>query len=356
LIGFTKLISDTCIYIKRYANLICILAIYVDDLIIAASTLTIMNEVKRLLKSKYIMKDLGPINVILGCHIVQNVTLGTITMDQSFYCKNILKTYFPDGLNSTEVPMASTTILSVNDCPTTDADKEQMRKFPYRQAVGSLLWLASGTRPDISFVVSQVAKFNSNPGMLHWKAVVKIFRYLQGTVNMGIKFSRADNVNLPLNITVTGFADSDHGRCIDTRRSITGYIFMMSNGPVSWQSKQQTSVALSSMEAEYMALCAATQEAIWLRMILTDFDKSFNESIIIYDDNQSCIDYTKNPTMYKRTKHIDQRYHFVKDQVLLQTIQVKKISTEDNFADLFTKPLDPHRFHLLISQFMHRLI
>jgi hypothetical protein len=130
----------------------------------------------------------------------------------------------------------------------------------------------------------------------------------------------------------------------------------MCNGPISWQSKQQTSVALSSMEAEYMALCAATQEAIWLRMILTDFDKSFNESIVIYDDNQSCIDYTKNPTMYKRTKHIDQRYHFVKDQVLLQTITVKKIPTEDNLADLFTKPLDSNRFHLLISQFMHRLI
>ena len=123
---------------------------------------------------------------------------------------------------------------------------------------------------------------------------------------------------------MTGYADSDHGRCIDTRRSTTGYIFLMCNGPISWQSKQQSYLALSSMEAEYMAFCAATQEAIWLRMILTDFDKLFNETIIIYDDNQSCIDYTRNPTMYKRTKHIDQRYHFVKDQVLLKTIRLRK--------------------------------
>ena len=177
-----------------------------------------------------------------------------------------------------------------------------------------------------------------------------------GTVNMGIKFSRNADTNLPLNVTVTGYADSDHGRCTDTRRSITGYMFVMSNGPISWQSRQQTSVALSSMEAEYMALSAATQEAIWLRMILTDFEKSFNEPIVIFDDNQSCIDYTKNPTMYKRTKHIDQRYHFVKDQVVLQTIDIRKIHTDNNLADLFTKPLDVTRFHFLISQFMHRLI
>ena len=173
--------------------------------------------------------------------------------------------------------MASNTILTIRDYPTTDEEKAAMTKFPYRQAVGSLLWLASGTRPDISYVVSQVAKFNSNPGMNHWKAIVKIFRYLMGTVNMGIKFSRNTDTNLPLNVTVTGYADSDHGRCTDTRRSITGYMFVMSNGPISWQSRQQTSVALSSMEAEYMALSAATQEAIWLRMILTDFEKSFNE-------------------------------------------------------------------------------
>ena len=144
--------------------------------------------------------------------------------------------------------------------------------------------------------------------------------------------------------------DSDHGRCIDTRRSITGFIFMMSNAPVSWQSKQQTSVALSSM-----ALCAATQEVIWLRRILTDFNNEFNQSIIIYEDNQSCIDYTNNPVQFKRTKHIDQRYHFVKDQALLRTIDVQKIATKENLADILTKPLEVTQYHYLLSQFLYRL-
>ena len=354
-LGFTKMISDSCVFIRRYDPGICILAIYVDDLFIAASSLIILNDVKNMFKSVYQIKDLGQINTILGCRVIQNETLSTITMDQSFYVKNILKTFFPEGLNSTETPMLPTTALSISDSPTTDEEKEMMLKFPYRQAVGSLLWLAGGTRPDISYSVSQVARFNANPGIEHWKAVVKLFRYLQGSINMGIKFSGNAPFNLNPLVYVTGYSDSDHGRCVDTRRSITGYLFLMSNGPVSWQSKQQTSVALSSMEAEYMALCAATQEAIWLRMVLTDFDNTFNESLVIYEDNQSCIDYSNNPTNYKRTKHIDQRYHFVRDQALLRTIDIRKIPTQDNLADFLTKPLEVTKFHYLISQILFRL-
>ena len=250
--------------------------------------------------------------------------------------------------------MSKDTVLSVADSPTTDEDRENMLKFPYRQAVGSLIWLASGTRPDIAYAVSQVARFNANPGIAHWKAVVKIFRYLQGTINMGIKYS--STAHFPELLNIIGYSDSDHARCIDTRRSITGYMFMMSNGPISWQSKQQTSVALSSMEAEYMALCAATEEAMWLRMILTDVDRRFSESITIFEDNESCIAYTKNPTQYKRTKHIDQKYHFVKDEVLLGTIKIEKISTKDNLADIFTKPLEVNQYHYLLSQFLSRVM
>ena len=349
------MISDTCIYIKRYGHLLCIIAIYVDDIVIAASTIQLVNEIKNTFKGRFQMKDLGPISALLGCRIIQNNTLSTLTMDQSFYAKNILKTFFPEGLTASEVPMLSTTNLTTADSPTTQEEKDLMAKLPYRQAIGSLLWLAGGTRPDISYAVAQVARFSSNPGMVHWKAVIKIFRYLQNTINLGIKFSTSTIENISTNINITGYADSDHGRCVDTRRSITGFLFLMSNGPICWQSKQQTSVALSSMEAEYMALCAATQEAIWLRMIMNDFNKEYNDSIIIYDDNQSCIDYTKNPTAYKRTKHIDQRYHFVKDQVLLNSINIRKIPTEENLADILTKPLEVGRFQFLLSQFLSRL-
>ena len=174
--------------------------------------------------------------------------------------------------------MASNTVLTTADAPTTHEHKEMMSKIPYREAVESLIWLASGTRPDIAYAVSQVARFNANPGIEHWKAIVKIFRCLQGTLNMGIKFSPTPYKSELL--SVKGYVDSDHVRCVDTRRSITGYMFVMSNGPVSWQAKQQTP------EAEYIALCAATQEAMWLKMILTDFNCRFEEPIIIYEDNE----------------------------------------------------------------------
>ena len=228
--------------------------------------------------------------------------LSTITIDQSFCAKNIIKTFFPDGIPSTEVPMASTTILSSSDSPVTEEEKNNMSKFPYRQAVVCLLWLAGGTRPDLSYAVAQVEKFSSNPGIKRWKAIVKIFRYLQGSINLGIQFSQSTIANSSNDVSITRYVDSDHGRCVDTRRSITGFLFVMSNGPICWQSKQQMSVALSSMEDEYMALCAAAQEAIWLRRVMIDFNEEFNASIVIFEDNQSCFDYTKNPTSHKRTE------------------------------------------------------
>ena len=170
-----------------------------------------------------------------------------------------------------------------------------MNNIPYREAVGTLLWLSLGTRPDICYAVSQVAKFNDCFGKEHWDAVKKIFRYLKGTIRLGLKFcanksstefmkkfnplnylSDKDEISLNHNISallellriLLGFVDSDHGRDPDTRRAITGFIFFLGSCIISWQSKSQTSVALFSMEAEYMAACAASQETIWLSKIL----------------------------------------------------------------------------------------
>ena len=156
-----------------------------------------------------------------------------------------------------------------------------MAKVPYREAVGCLIWLAMGTRPDINYAVSQVAKFNDNPGEEHWSAVLRIFRYLHRTIDYVIQYQASatdHSVIQPKGVfpvtletadamTPQGYVDADHARDPDTRRSVTGYVFTLAGGPIVWQSRNQTSVALSSMEAEYMAACAATQEAMWLRML-----------------------------------------------------------------------------------------
>ena len=174
-------------------------------------------------------------------------------------------------------------------CPDTPEGRLVTFKIPYREAVGCLLWLAMGTRPDICYAVSQVAKFNDNPGPEHWNTVLRIFKYLQGSIDYVIEYrtSSADHHNHapvgcfspcldhPNEMIPTGFVDSDHARDPDTRRSVTGYAFTLAEAPIVWQSRQQVSVALSSMEAEYMAACAATQEAVWLRAVLVEIDAGF---------------------------------------------------------------------------------
>ena len=212
--------------------------------------------------------------------------------------------------------------LSKSDCPTSEGDELYMKTIPYREAVGSLLWLSNGTRPDVAFAVNQVARYMENPGVKHWNAVLRILMYLKGTQHFNIVFDvslqsrdTSDFFSYPkpdANI----FVDADHAGNKDDRRSVTGYVFMLAGAPISWQSRSQTTVALSSMEAEYMAACAATQESLWLAMLLDQMGIKLTKPIILREDNQACIDFSKNPGDHKRTKHIDCRYHFVREQVI----------------------------------------
>jgi hypothetical protein len=181
-------------------------------------------------------------------------------------------------------------------------------------------------------------RFNSLKYLKDFKVVI---------YNRGRRYIYNIDICLP-----TGFVDSDHGRDIDSRRSVTGYIFFLGSSPICWQSKQQTSVALSSMEAEYMAACAASQEAIWLGRLLREFGCLFSNPIVMLEDNQSCIHLSKNPGDFAKSKHIDTRYHFVREQVEKGTIILQKIDTKENLADMFTKPLDRTQFSLIASNIM----
>ena len=196
----------------------------------------------------------------------------------------------------------------------------------------------------------------------------RIFRYIKGKINLGLKFCAIEhsaeftdrfellkelndgrgtvykslhqiNIKEKNLCAVTGLVDSDHARYIDTRRSVTGFLFLLGCCIISWQSKQQASVALSTMEVENMAACAATQEALWLLRLLKEFGCQFTEPVTLLEDNQACIYYSRNPNDFQRTKHIDQKYHFVREQVAEGNVVLKKVKTSDNLADIFTKPL-----------------
>ena len=384
-IGFKRLHSEHCLYFRQdeYGN-ICIISLYVDDLVIAGSNTTIINDVKNKLKEKYTMKDMGIVHHILGCEAKHDEETGETLLSQYQFAKVAVEKFLPSNELPVDTPCDPNVILSKSMSPQSPEEEGEMEGVPYRQAVGTLLWLSLGTRPDICYAVSQVAKYNDCFGKEHWKAVLRIFKYLKGTLTLGLKFASTDTSTDYLKrfnslkflkdlkcvsfnkgkrlITDTnilesnGWADANLGRDIDTRKSVTGFIFFLGCCVICWCSKQQTSVALSSMEAEYMAACAASQEAIWLRRLLKEFGSLFTEPFTIFEDNTACIHLSKNQTNFPKSKHIDMRYHFVREQVEEGQIILRKVDTKDNLADIFTKPLDRVQFTAIVSHFMYNCL
>ena len=359
---FKRLQSEHCLYIYSHDNEICLISLYVDDLIIAGTDATVTTRVKDCLKRRYSMKDLGNVDEILGCRVHVDHASGIVTMDQKKYISNILTKYLdPPDTTWLDTPADSSLILTQDLGPLTEEETISMRTVPYREVIGCLLWLSLGTRPDITYAVSQVAKFSANPGQVHWTAVKRILRYLHGTRNMGLIFRKLSLTSkhiFPHAITSmipTGFVDADFARDTSTRRSCTGFIFFLADAPISWQTRQQPTVAMSTMEAEFMAACAAAQESLWLRQLLMEFGCLFPVPIPLHEDNKACLDYSNNNTSHQRTKHISIRYHFIRDLIQARTIQLVAVASADNVADIFTKPLDKRVFQHLRGKFMHNL-
>ena len=369
--GYKCMQNESCLFYKHSNKGPTIIALYVDDLIIAGKPEE-ATEVKDFLNSRYTMKDLGEVNHILGCEVFRDLQKECIYLTQRRYILSTVKRFLNKeqlikaGTNAS--PMESSIPLTTLMCPTDQSDIDTMKSIPYREAIGSLLWLVAGTRPDIAFAVQSCARFCANPGMKHWKAVLRILRYLHRTINFGlvyrssmytttdskiynscntITFTNSDDTNLQT--SVTGYSDSDWGRDPDTRRSISGYLMFMNGCLIGWCCKRQTSVALSSMEAEYMALCLATQEAVWLIELMHNLNFMRTNPITIFEDNQATIEFSNHNLHHAKSKHIQQRYHYTRESVKRGHITLAYVPTSENPADIMTKPLPPstHRTHFL---------
>jgi hypothetical protein len=328
---FKVLDADPCIYTRTDALGLAYVALYVDDLILACQSEASVAGIKRELRDKYMMTDLGPIDKVFDLRVKQSANRRTVTVSQSDYVDAMLDRFNMTAVNPASTPMDYGSQLSVTDCPTTEEGRRFTRDLDYRAAVGSLLWLANGTRPDISFAVSQVSRFLENPGEPHYLAVKRILRYLKGTKDLGIKYSIDDATQQKdlsgyfsyvqpeqgETIPLLGYVDSDYATCKDTRRSVTGYVVYLASGPVTWGSRKQTSVTLSSTEAEFMAACAAAQESIWLVRMLTELGQVVPKPLVLFEDNQSCI-YLAN----SETNHIKE----------LSTLTYVRSSYRDRFA------------------------
>ena len=251
------------------------------------------------------------------------------------YIETILQKYGMNNANPVATPADVNVKLSKDD-----GVSKPVNQSTYQSMVGSLLYAAMATRPDIAQAVSVVSKFNANPNAAHLTAVKRILRYLKGTVNLALKYEKTESG------TLIGFSDADWAGDQDDRRSTTGNMFFLSGGAVSWFSKKQATVALSTAEAEYVALSQAAQEGTWLKRLLTELGMSDSPTVIL-EDNQGAMAIAKNPVNHSRTKHTDIRYHYICECVQNEQVKVQYCPTVDMKADILTKPLTKQRFEYL---------
>ncbi|XP_075076392.1 secreted RxLR effector protein 161-like [Nicotiana tabacum] len=229
--------------------------------------------------------------------------------------------------------------LSKDQSPKTDEEIEKMKAVPYASAVGSLMYAMLCTRPDICFVVGVVSRFQSNPRKEHWTAVKHIIKYLKRTRDYMLIYQSDDLVPI-------GYTDSDFQSDRDSRKSTSGNVFTLGGGAISWRSIKQTCVADSTMEAEYVATSEAAKEAVWLGNFLRELGvvPSIQAPITLYCDNSGAVANSKEPRSHKRAKHIERKYHLIRDIVQRGDVVVTKIASENNLADPFTKSLPQKTF------------
>jgi hypothetical protein len=275
--------------------------------------------------------DLGELHWMLGLEIKRDRDAWTIHLSQRVYIDSILRRYNLDGLKPLSTPMDTQVCLSSDQAPSTTAEFAIMRDVPYREAVGALNWAALATHPDIAFAVATVARFTANPGPAHWEAIKRIYRYLAGTCNLWLSYGETRR-------TLEGYADAD-GSMAEDWRAIMGYAFLIDGGAVSWSSKRQEIVSLSTTESEYVAATHGMKEALWLRSLLSEVFGPFKNSTTLFSDNQAAIALTRNHQYHTRTKHIDVRYHWIQWVIEQGSLKLIYCPTDDMVADALTKAL-----------------
>lgn len=325
---------DPCVYVFGSGMNRVILIAYVDDLLLASKSIERLNVVKSMLKSKFKITDLGQLKNLLGINIQREGQTGKIRLSQKQYVEKLLKKFNMEDSKEVSTPMESSLKISKKMSSTTEEEKSEMKNRPYRELVGGLIYLANATRPDIAFAAAVLSRFCSNPGRNHWFIAKRVLRYLKATLNYGITYVK-DSKNL------IAYSDSDWAGDIDDRKSCSGNVLMLSGGPISWKSKKQCSVALSTMEAEYAALSEVSREIVYIKrlMIHMGFEMYVKSPINVFCDNQSAIELSKDAVLHKRSKHIDISYHFTRELVDNKDILISYVQTNLMLADILTKAL-----------------
>lgn len=321
----TRSDADPCLYFIGPAEDRTHIIIYVDDILILSRSDEKIDEVRDFLNTRFEIKDLGDVRYCLGLEFERGVN--GIKICQKGYVDEILERFGMNECRPVNTPMEPGTKLQKEE----GKSGEPAESVPYRQLVGALMYLAVGTRPDISHAVSALSQFNDCHEEQHYKAAKRVLRYLAKTRELGLQYVKSSE-------PAAMFVDADWGNCIVDRKSYTGYAFVMNGAAVSWESRKQPTVALSSTEAEYMALSDATKEALYMKRLLNDFGREL-DAVPLRNDNVGAQKLVSNPMFHSRTKHIDIRHHFVRDAKGKGMISIEYTPTDEMPADVLTKGL-----------------
>lgn len=339
-LSFQRCSYDSCVYtLRKHGELILYLLLYVDDILIACSSNEELDNLKARLNAEFEMKNLGEAKRILGMDIIRNRSRGELFLSQEGYMKKVVRRFRMHEAKPVTTPLGQHDKLSKQQGPQSEEGRAEMASVPYASGVGSIMYGMVCSRPDLAHAVSVISRFMADPGQPHWKALKWTLRYLNGTLANGLKFKRAQQGE----VAVKGYVDSDYAGNIDTRKSLTGYVFTLYGTAVSWKSVLQSVVALSTTQAEYIALAEAVKEAMWFRGIIDELGIT-QDSITIYCDSQSAIHLSKHQVYHERSKHIDVRLHFIRDVIESKEVKVEKIASEENPADALTKSLPFGKF------------
>ncbi|KAI5349042.1 hypothetical protein L3X38_001929 [Prunus dulcis] len=331
--GYVRSTSEATLYCKTKEDSgTLIVSIYVDDIVYTGSSEELIDEFKTEMMRRYEMTDLGLLYHFLGMAVIQ--TESCIFINQKKYALTLLDKFGLKQCKPVSTPLVATEKLCKDD-GSDPADESE-----YRKIVGSLLYLTA-TRPDIMFAASLLARFMHCPTKKHYGMAKRVLRYIQGTIDFGIEYQKGKEAIL------IGYCDSDWGGSQDDMRSTSGYAFSFGSGVFSWASVKQHSVALSTAEAEYVSASEATTQAIWLRFVLEDFGELQTDATPLMVDNTSAIAMTRNPVFHQKTKHINRRYHFIRDALQDGVVDLRYCRSEEQVADIFTKALSKDRFNYL---------
>jgi hypothetical protein len=334
-IGFTQTNADHCVYINKDTGVI--VAMWVDDLIIFGQDSVGVDLLKLQLRKEFEMKDLGELQYFLGMQVHRDRTNRQLRIHQRGYINTILQRFGMQESSPVSTPLATgTKLVKFTEESTVD------QKL-YQSNVGSQMYAMLCTRPDLAYSISQISQFSSNPSTIHESAAKRVLRYLNGTRNFGITFDGSRGLILE------GYSDADWGAGED-RKSISGYVFTLAGGAISWSSKKQATIALSTTEAEYIALTQAAKESIWIQGLLGELGFTAINGNLIYGDNQGSIALAYNPEYHARTKHIDIQYHFIRECVQDGKIALEYCATADMVADGMTKALAKERHLELLAK------